>query len=161
MAPGAEGLHARDFAFEADFASNLRCIPMAVRRKLDLAGVKLKLSHWLALPEPERQTLVEWHDDPGAIADLRRHLLARTAALADGPARPLNPADGEPWQQGMGVPEAVLAACAPLDLKVDDADWAGLDELQRFVLVKLSQPGHEHRNLAAAVAEFLTEAERS
>ncbi|MCP9917734.1 nitrate reductase associated protein [Cyanobium sp. ATX 6F1] len=160
MAPGAEGLHARDFAFEADFASNLRCIPMAVRRKLDLAGVKLKLSHWLALPEPERQTLVEWHDDPGSITDLRRHLLARTAALADGPARPLPPASEEPWQQWGSVPEAVLAACAPLGLQLDDVDWAGLDELQRFVLVKLSQPGHEHRNLAHALAEFLTEAER-
>jgi len=26
---------------EADFTADLRCIPMAVRRKLDLAGVKL------------------------------------------------------------------------------------------------------------------------
>ncbi|MFS6827342.1 nitrate reductase associated protein [Cyanobium sp. ATX-6F1] len=48
----------------------------------------------------------------------------------------------------------------PLGLQLDDVDWAGLDELQRFVLVKLSQPGHEHRNLAHALAEFLTEAER-
>jgi hypothetical protein len=32
----------RVFGFEADFAGDLRCLPMAVRRKLDLAGVKLK-----------------------------------------------------------------------------------------------------------------------
>ena len=31
------------FGFEADFARDLRCIPMAVRRKLDLVGVKLGL----------------------------------------------------------------------------------------------------------------------
>ncbi|MFS6827343.1 nitrate reductase associated protein [Cyanobium sp. ATX-6F1] len=113
MAPGAEGLHARDFAFEADFASNLRCIPMAVRRKLDLAGVKLKLSHWLALPEPERQTLVEWHDDPGSITDLRRHLLARTAALADGPARPCPPPARSPGSNGAACPRPCWRLAPP------------------------------------------------
>ena len=39
------------FGFEADFVGDLRCIPMAVRRKLDLVGVKLKLSHW---SQPQR-----------------------------------------------------------------------------------------------------------
>jgi hypothetical protein len=29
-----------------------------------------------------------------------------------------------------------------------------LNELQRFALVKLSHPGHEHRNLPRALAEF-------
>ena len=51
-------LHSQSFDFEADFTSDLRCIPMAVRRKLDLAGVKLKLSHWGALAGPERQRTV-------------------------------------------------------------------------------------------------------
>jgi hypothetical protein len=39
------GRHDHCFDFEADFVGDLRCIPMAVRRKLDLVGVKLKLSH--------------------------------------------------------------------------------------------------------------------
>ena len=41
------------FDFEADFTADLRCIPMAVRRKLDLAGIKLKLQHWSELDEAE------------------------------------------------------------------------------------------------------------
>jgi hypothetical protein len=48
--------------------------------------------------------------------------------MADGPAKPL--------------PVAVNAA------------WQHLNELQRFALVKLSHPGHEHRNLPAALREF-------
>jgi len=32
--------------------------------------------------------------------------------------------------------------------------WRQLSELQRFALVKLSHPGHEHRNLPLALAEF-------
>ena len=43
------------FAFEQDFIGTWRCIPLCVRRKLDLVGVKLKLSHWLALSQRQRQ----------------------------------------------------------------------------------------------------------
>lgn len=83
-------LHDRCFAFEDDFVADLRCLPMAVRRKLDLAGVKLRLSHWNALTAGERAELLAWPDHPGAISDLRLWLQGRTATLADGPARGLN-----------------------------------------------------------------------
>jgi hypothetical protein len=48
----------------------------------------------------------------------------------------------------------VLASCAQLDLAIRPQAWGELDELQRFALVKLSHPGHEHRNLPRALAEF-------
>ena len=59
------------FDFEADFTADLRCIPMAVRRKLDLAGIKLKLQHWSELHEAERAELLAWADDPAAIEALQ------------------------------------------------------------------------------------------
>ena len=31
------------FGFESDFIGNWRCIPLCVRRKLDLIGLKLKI----------------------------------------------------------------------------------------------------------------------
>lgn len=34
------------FQFESDFVATLRCIPMIVRFKLDLCGVKLSLKAW-------------------------------------------------------------------------------------------------------------------
>jgi hypothetical protein len=127
---------------------------MAVRRKLDLAGVKLKLQHWSELEEAERGALLAWPDDPAGIEALREHLLARTTALSAGPAKELpRPAD-EPWQQAVAIPEVLAASCAQLGLAVRGEGWAELDELQRFALVKLSHPGHEHRNLPRALAEF-------
>ncbi|MFZ9753343.1 MAG: nitrate reductase associated protein [Cyanobium sp.] len=144
----------RVFGFEADFAGDLRCLPMAVRRKLDLAGVKLKLPQWHGLLDEERQRLLAWDDDPAALAALARWLLARSAELPGGPAGSLPPASGAPWQQGQDWPEAVLASCAQLDLAIRSGGWGDLDELQRFALVKLSHPGHEHRNLPRALAEF-------
>ena len=73
-------LDCHSFDFEADFTSDLCCIPMAVRRKLDLAGVKLKLSHWGALASPERQRLVQWPDHSQAIDQLRKWLPAHLEA---------------------------------------------------------------------------------
>ena len=142
------------FHFEADFTANLRCIPMAVRRKLDLAGVKLKLQHWSELGETERAELLAWPDDPAAIEALRQHLQARTSALSAGQAKDLPRPSGEAWQQADQLPEVLAASCTQLGLGVRASGWAELSELQRFTLVKLSHPGHEHRNLPRALAEF-------
>jgi hypothetical protein len=142
------------FGFEADFTASLRCIPMAVRRKLDLAGVKLKLQHWSELDEAERAALLAWADDAAAIEALRGHLLVRTAGLSAGQAKELPRPNREPWQQATAIPALLAASCAQLGLGVRSEGWAELNELQRFALVKLSHPGHEHRNLPRALAEF-------
>ncbi|MCP9890099.1 nitrate reductase associated protein [Cyanobium sp. Aljojuca 7D2] len=142
------------FSFEADFTADLRCIPMAVRRKLDLAGVKLKLQHWSELSETERGELLAWADDGAAIETLREHLLARTTSLSAGQAKELPRPNGEPWQQSEELPAVLAASCAQLGLELRQGGWAELSELQRFALVKLSHPGHEHRNLPRALAEF-------
>jgi hypothetical protein len=146
--------HDHCFAFEADFSRDLRCIPMAVRRKLDLAGVKLKLVHWHGLEPEERQRLLAWGDEPAAIEALRAWLLERSQALPQGPASPLEPAQGCAWQQAEQLPAVLVDSCRQLGLRLDAGGWGALSELQRFALVKLSHPGHEHRNLPLALAEF-------
>ncbi|MES1220222.1 MAG: nitrate reductase associated protein, partial [Bacteroidota bacterium] len=46
------------FDFEEDFVEeNVRCIPMIVRFKMDLAGIKLKLSEWSKFNIDERKKL--------------------------------------------------------------------------------------------------------
>lgn len=152
--PPSENLASRVFRFEADFAGDLRCLPMAVRRKLDLAGVKLKLVHWHGLTTEERQRLLAWPDDPASLAGLRQWLLEHSHSLPQGPASPLPPAAGREWQQADQVPAGLEASCRQLGLVLHPATWRSLNELQRFALVKLSHPGHEHRNLPRALEEF-------
>ncbi len=149
-----DDLACRVFRFEADFAADLRCLPMAVRRKLDLAGVKLKLAHWHGLSEEERQRLLAWPDDGPSLQAFRAWLLARSQNLPQGPAGGLPPAVDADWQRPEEMPETVATSCRELGLLLRPEAWRGLDELQRFALVKLSHPGHEHRNLPRAVEEF-------
>lgn len=157
MSLPARASHDRCFGFEADFVADLRCLPMAVRRKLDLAGVKLKLSHWQALGAAEREGLLAWPDQPVAIVALRPWLLQRTAAMAAGPARLLSPDQLEALPSAAddeALPAVLAAACRQLGTPLRLEQWQGLDGLQRFALVKLSHPGHEHRNLPRALQEF-------
>ena len=59
----AEGMEMADasgelFRFESAFVASLRCIPMAMRYRLDLSGVKLKLNEWSKLGLADRQALL-------------------------------------------------------------------------------------------------------
>jgi len=144
----------RCFAFEADFMGSWRCIPLCVRRKLDLAGVKLKLRHWLALDHRERQRLVDWLDGPEDLQALAVHLKQRTAAMANGgPLGALPIPRTPPWRQAQ-PPEAVTAALQPMGCAMGCDQWRRLSELERFALCKLARPGHDHHNLVHALAEF-------
>jgi hypothetical protein len=143
------------FAFEQDFVGSWRCIPLCVRRKLDLIGLKVKLSHWLELSQAQRQQLVDWPDQTDALQELREQLLAWTRAMTDGEAKPLPLAVVEPWQLEQPVPDDVQRAAGQRDLRLSSDQWAALVELERFALCKLARPGHDHHNLGAAFAELL------
>ena len=143
------------FAFEQDFIGNWRCIPLCVRRKLDLSGVKLKLNHWLALTQDQRQQLVDWPDTTAALLQLRDHLRQCTASMPDGRAKDLDPVTAAPWQQVDQLPEEVADAAVARGVELTSTHWREIRELDRFALCKLVRPGHDHHNLAAAFNEVL------
>ena len=143
------------FAFERDFVGTWRCIPLCVRRKLDLMGLKLKLSHWLELSQTQRQELVDWSDAPDALEQCRETLRSLTRSMADGIAKDLAPAVDTPWQQVHAMPVEVADAATARGVRLTAAQWANLSELDRFCLCKLVRPGHDHHNLAAAFSEVL------
>ena len=143
------------FSFEQDFIGNWRCIPLCVRRKLDLVGIKLKLNHWLALEQPQRQQLVDWSDAPSEWAGFRQHLRDLTVGMADGVVKDLSPAVDAPWQCMDQVPLAIAEAADQRGVALSVDGWVRLSELDRFALCKLARPGHDHHNLDAAFTELL------
>jgi hypothetical protein len=143
------------FHFEADFVESLRCIPMVVRYKLDSCGVKLKLEHWHRLSEAERQALVNLPcETPSELARYRQHLRDWTQRDWGEAAKDL-PLEVQPaWLAAATIPETVIEACKVLGMNLSLDQWGLLSSLQRFALIKLARPSHEHRNLLPALREF-------
>ncbi|WP_414541254.1 nitrate reductase associated protein [Nostoc sp. CCY0012] len=143
------------FEFEADFVDSLRCIPMQVRYKLDTCGIKLKLSDWHHMNQDERTALVELpcttETEIKAYQDyLQQLILDRTGK----PAATL-PIESEPaWMDSSNIPTSIQEKAQEIGVILTQQQWANLNPLQRFALIKLSRSGHENKNFPQAIAEF-------
>ncbi|MEB3179928.1 MAG: nitrate reductase associated protein [Nostocaceae cyanobacterium] len=143
------------FQFEADFVNSLRCIPMQVRYKLDTCGIKLKLSDWNQMNQPEREALVETPcSSESEIQSYREYLQDLILQRSGEPAKEL-PIDPHPvWMDSTNLPDSVQQQALLLGVTLTPQEWSTLTPLQRFALLKLSRPGHENRNFAPALKEF-------
>jgi hypothetical protein len=149
--PEGDGLD-RPFAFENPFVTELRCIPMAVRRKLDLTGLKLSLGQWTKFSLDNRRFLMNSPiDHPHADWGHRARTLVQE--LGEEP-RLLEIETLPAWKVLEHIPADVASQCGSHEIELSLATWRSLDELQRFALVKLSRPGHENRNFLPALREF-------
>jgi hypothetical protein len=143
------------FQFEADFANSLRCIPMAVRFKLDTCGIKLKLDQWHKFSQHERQALLDLPCETEQEITNYRWLLQRLVVDYTGePAKDLAVAPHPPWMDTDKVPDETSEKAAELGLTLPVEQWADLTPVQRFALIKLSRSGHENRNFLPALQEF-------
>jgi hypothetical protein len=148
--------HAHLFAFEADFVATLRCIPMAVRLKLDLSEIKLSLRQWSRLTTADRRTLLETPcESQDEVAGFRAMLIdlvhlrsGEIAKILTEPPEPL-------WKNGAQTPQAVIEHAHTISVLPPSADaWRRLNELQRFALLKLSRDNHDNVNFLPAMQEF-------
>jgi hypothetical protein len=147
------------FRFEEDFIEDgIRCVPMAVRYKLDKCGIKLKLAEWSKLNELERRHLAyaecELEEEVIVYRSwLQMAVFRKTGSMpTDLPSLP-----SQLWLNMESVPEVVEEMLNESDMTLSISQWAGLSILQRFALVKLSRQGHENRNFPLAVKEFLAD----
>ena len=148
--------HARLFAFEDDFVATLRCIPMAVRFKLDLAGVKVSLRQWSRFTAQDRRELLARPcDEPAEVEAYRAGVSELVAARTGEAAKPLPPNETVAWNEDDRTPEPVttFARSVAVDPPSDEA-WRGLTPLERFVLLKLSRDNHDNVNFVPALEEF-------
>jgi hypothetical protein len=143
------------FAFEADFVDSLRCIPMAVRLRLDVSGVKLKLNEWSKLDQAQRLRLVQ---APFANGEDIRAFAQDLCVLVEkitGACPSMLAEMPEPvWENGDEIPAQILEQAEKVGMTISPADWSALTPLRRFALSKLSRPGHENRNFIPAMKEF-------
>jgi hypothetical protein len=144
------------FAFESDFVATLRCVPMAVRLKLDRCAIKLSLRQWSRFTRDDRRRLLELAcRTPTEIAAYRAELVELIALQAGEAAKPLADPPAPLWEQAEAPPSAVVAFAASLGLAPPTpAKWRTLDELERFALIKLTRDNHDNVNFLPAMREF-------
>lgn len=146
-------MSAKVFAFESDFAGSLRCIPMAVRLKLDLVGIKLSLRQWSQLQQEQRAELLE--TDCAEVLEAYRKLVEAMLVSTGGKIERIDAADGAVWSEFADVPEVVVQQAADKNVPAPTpAQWRRLTDVQRFALIKLTRPGHENENFVPAMQEF-------
>jgi len=144
------------FRFEEDFVEEgMRCIPMIVRFKLDLCGIKLKLAEWSRMNDPERHFLAELACESNEEILVYRSWLQMTIYKRTGTRATDLQVDTTPSWKLIAIPAMVSEKLEELQLTLNSYQWQSFTDLQRFALVKLSRPGHENRNFPIALKEFL------
>jgi hypothetical protein len=132
----------RLFSFEREVHATLDLMPFTVRRKLDLAGLKLSLAGWQTLPIADRRALTDAEvDDDASVASFAAALRA-AAARVDAPLAPLPSRGLPPWRETT-VPIVVAARLLELGAPIADAAWAALDDEARYALLNLSEKRRE------------------
>jgi hypothetical protein len=143
------------FQFEADFVESLRCIPMLVRYKLDICGIKLKLNQWHQFSTHDRQTLVIMPCATETEIAFYRDILSRMIKETTGEMATELPVDPYPiWDWTDRVPDVVLDRARSLGVDITLQQWDKLTALQRFALTKLTRSSHEESNFLPALKEF-------
>jgi hypothetical protein len=144
------------FAFENDFVVSLRCVPMAVRFKLDACRIKLTLRQWSRFTREDRQALLLAPCEAPREVEAYRARLVKLIAARTGDVAKLLPSEGlVPWRQSEATPAQVRDFAHSRNVRPPpDADWRRLTVLQRFVLLKLSRDNHDNVNFVPALREF-------
>lgn len=144
------------FRFEEDFVeAGMRCIPMIVRFKLDLAGIKLKLSEWVKFPVEDKIGLaLRKTNNAFEISVYKKNLesliFLYTSQQATQLGVPISPA----WKNTELLPEILVHRAEESGFYFSTGQWRCLTDLQRFALLKLLKEGHENRNFPKVLAEF-------
>ena len=144
------------FAFENDFVASLRCIPMAVRMKLDRCAIKLSLRQWSRFSREDRQHLLKRPCRSPTLVDAYRAGLVELVKMRTGEnATPLEVLSLALQESANEVPLAVTTYARSVSVAPPTlAEWRTLDELQRFVLIKLTRDSHDNVNFIPAMQEF-------
>jgi hypothetical protein len=126
------------FQYESEFYPALSRIPLDVRRKLDLTGIKISLKTWLAFGYTERLVLCHLPVDSDEERQIfAAHLDFLSRQYCDRPLQTTDALNSDLWRASE-VPEAVLRKSAAAALPVSLVEWARWQPHERYALYKMA-----------------------
>ena len=143
------------FDYEAAYYPNLDRLPLHVRMKLDLTGVKLSLKDWLAFHIEERIVIchlpVEDEDEKQAF---RKYLNFLSQQYCGAPAKMLPPMDPFSWAISDRVPGPVLEQSSGNGKAVTLEEWTNWASHQRYALYKTAVSRSEPEKFFAVLEQL-------
>ena len=145
----------KPFAFEGEVHQSLSCVPLAVRRKLDVAGLKISLEGWQLLTREERLALCHLPVDSDAEVAVYQEIMRGFCARHAVPLKPLTEVrdHGRSWNSD-DIPVPVADRLHELGRALPVAAWRALDEESRYALLKLADPKQAAAKFLAVLAEL-------
>ena len=128
------------YAFE-EIDDSLKLLPLAARRALDVAGVKVSLAAWQTLPQGVRRELAQLGCAPQVNAGAVQALLERTRVLRE-------EIEAVPDPPAHQVPADLLQALGP-GRPLAPGTWVALTPLDRYALAKVAVRGRPQRVVRA------------
>jgi len=124
------------YEYEAQYYEKLNRVPLDVRRKLDLTGVKFSLNDWLAFSLEERTVLCHLPSETGEEqAVLRQFLDFLMRRYRGKPSELTEPLKIELWED-KSVPAEITHKSATLGRTVDLQEWRRWPAHHRYALYK-------------------------
>ena len=143
------------YKFESEIYPEMSRIPLHVRMKLDLTGVKMSLKIWLAFSLEARLALcdlpVETDNEKEAFASYADLLSLRYFGKK---AELVPPVTEMSWEDPDRVPDSVAAKGREVGRPVTPAEWRAWNRYQRYALIKLSVSKNEPELFVQAIKEF-------
>ncbi len=149
----------RRFQFEAEIYESLSCVPMAGRRKLDRVGLKVSLDQWQKLGRGERLMICHAPAESADECEALR-VFVQEATLARSGSMPKD----LPEQARAGAtppaapPPQLVENAKAAGVAITQNAWDGLDDDERYALIKLGGGAEQSHNLKVALAEFFNRA---
>jgi hypothetical protein len=141
----------RRFGFEKEVYETLELMPMSLRRKLDLLGIKLHLKQWQSLSRVERLVGCHFPVDTSEEREVLAGYLGEAVMRRDGTelATASPPVKGAESESGGMPPDAEQMM---RQLRLPEQAWQRLDPDERFALARLARRGADQ--FIAAWREF-------
>jgi hypothetical protein len=147
------------YQYEAAFYPTLSRLPLDLRRKLDLTGVKLSLEVWQSFSFEERTVLChlpcETDDEAQALSNYIDFLSRRYNGT---PVEMIEPLNASLWQPS-AVPQAVIERSAALHRAVTLDRWRLWSPHDRYALYKTAGSKSQPEAFEQVLDEVLSRAE--
>jgi len=124
------------YAYEAEHYPTLGRLPVDVRRKLDITGIKISLKGWLAIGLEERAVLCHLPCESAEEQQVFTTYLDFLASKYLGrPTDKTEPMDSALWSEA-AVPNAVTQKSSSLGPAITASEWRNWPSHHRYALYK-------------------------